>query len=83
MTVQGSDLILATLRLRVRHTSSMEPDVCVAEVRLKRDEEFTAIHEFMLSVYAIAHPDECTDVWSDLRPIWRRRFKQWLRFGRF
>jgi hypothetical protein len=65
-----------TLRLKVRHGSCENPDDCIAEIRLKPDEEFRAIHEFSTAVYALSHPDEFPDVWDDMpRPsLWTREF---------
>jgi len=62
------------LRLKVEHTSVQDPDRCVAEVRLKRDEEFQTIHEFWTSTYALTHPDEYPDVWDDMPAIWTGEF---------
>jgi hypothetical protein len=63
-----------TLRLKVRHTCSEEPDDCIAEIRLKPDEEFQAIHEFSTAVYALSHPDEYPDVWDDMPSLRTREF---------
>lgn len=63
-----------TLRLKVRHTSSEEPDDCIAEIQLRPDEEFQAIHEFSRDVYSLSYPDEYPDVWDDMPSLSTREF---------
>jgi hypothetical protein len=66
----------ATLRLKVEHTSGMEPDTCVAQVKLRPDEEFQSIGEFLVAVFELLHPEECDRTWcDDLPDIWTEEFK--------
>jgi len=64
-----------TLRLKVQHTYTEDPDRCVAEVRLRASEEFQSIYEFWTSVYELTHPSEFLGVWDDLPQIWSREFR--------
>jgi hypothetical protein len=63
-----------TLRLKIRHTSSVDPDNFVAEVRVERDQEFRQVHKFWMSVYELAHPDKCPDLWNEMPNVWSREF---------
>ena len=63
-----------TLRLRIRHTSSMEPNDFVAEVRIERNQEFQLLHQFELCVYDLAHPNQSPNLWNELPTIRRREF---------
>jgi len=71
-----------TLRLRVRHIWCEEPDDCIAEIRLKPDEEFHAIHEFSIAAYTPSHPDEFPEVWDDMSRLTRRQHTKALRLTR-
>jgi hypothetical protein len=64
----------ATLRLKVRHCSCIDPDEFVAEIKVRPDEEFRPIHEFRLSVHEITHPEEFDDVWDDMPDVWTEEF---------
>jgi hypothetical protein len=63
-----------TLRLKVRHSCVQDPDDCVAEVRLRADEDFQPIHEFSTCTYALTHLNECPEVWDEVPPGWAHAF---------
>jgi hypothetical protein len=72
-----------TLRLKIRHSSSEEPDDCVAEVRQRPGEEFQRVREFTLSVYQLVHPEEFCDIWDVVPEVWTEEWvtlaKVWAR----
>src|SRR5438876_2487025 len=66
----------ATLRLKVSHTSYLDPDFCVAQVKLRPEEEFQSIGEFRTTAYDLLYPEESDNRWcDDLPDIWTAEFK--------
>jgi hypothetical protein len=72
-----------TLRLKIYHSSAWDPDECVAEVRLRDDEEFQVIHEFSMCPYLLLHSDELPGEGNDMPKMWIHEFavmaKTWAR----
>jgi hypothetical protein len=64
-----------TLRLKVKHTCSQDPDECAAQVRRRPDQEFQTIHEFWTSTYELLYPEEFPEVWDELPDVWTGEFK--------
>src|SRR5438552_18155141 len=54
-----------SLRLKIRHNFSQEPDDFVAEVRYRPDEEFQPIGEFMLAACEIKD-ERRDDLWDGM-----------------
>ncbi len=52
----------------------------MAQVKLRPDEEFESIGEFMVAVYDLLYPEESDNEWcDDLPDIWTAEFKALVR----
>src|SRR4051794_5042231 len=69
----------AILRLKARHSSVVDDDYFVAQLKMHSREEFHTVHEFMACIWLIDSGECEADVWRDLPPIWTQEFKVLVR----